>query len=33
MSENNKEVENQASGKSKALEGADAIQYLMNNGI
>lgn len=31
--ENNKEINNQANGGNKALEGADAIQYLIKNGI
>lgn len=30
-SENNEEIENQAKGKKKPLEGADAIQYLIDN--
>jgi hypothetical protein len=29
--ENNEDIENQTKGKKKALEGADAIQYLIDN--
>lgn len=32
-SENNKDIDNQSNNKGKALEGADAIQYLIKNGI